>query len=110
MDRAPGAQVHELPFADGADADGDPRTRRVGLEAPLVRAEPAVDEAGDGDPRRRGRRLLETSAVAKPRQHDRGWNERDPAEHHRRAGAWPPPEPGTDPDAIRLYRGSGAAP
>src|SRR5207302_10609781 len=64
-----------------------------GLEAALVRAEPAVDEAGDGDPRRRRRRLLGPPAAAKPRKHDRGRDERDPAEHHRRARARPSPEP-----------------
>src|SRR5213078_4228140 len=44
-------------------------------------------EARDGDPERRGRRLLGLPAAAQPRQHDRGRNLRDPPQHHRRARA-----------------------
>src|SRR5207247_3412590 len=43
-----------------------------------------------GDPRRRGRRLLALPAAALARQHDRGGDERDPPQHHRRARARPP--------------------
>ena len=39
---------------------------------------------------RRGRRLLELPAAALARQHDRGRDARDPAQHHRRARARPP--------------------
>ena len=37
----------------------------------------------------RGRRVLAPPAAAQPRQHDRGGNLRDPAQHHRRARARP---------------------
>src|SRR5205823_13999246 len=60
------------------------------LEAALVGAEPASDEAGDGDPRRRRRRLLGPSAATEPREHDRSGDDRYPAQHHRRARARPP--------------------
>src|SRR5207253_7330713 len=40
--------------------------------------------------RRRGRRLLAVPAAPLARQHDRGRDERDPAQHHRRACARPP--------------------
>ena len=58
VDRAPGAEDDELPVADDADEDRDPRPRGLRLQAALVGAEPAADQARDGDPRRRGRRLL----------------------------------------------------
>ena len=93
VDRAPGAEDDELPLADDADEDRDPRPRGLGLEAALVGAEPAADQARHGDPRGRGRRLLAPPAAAEPRQHDRGRDLRDPAKHHRRARARPPEEP-----------------
>src|SRR5206468_7411821 len=76
-----------------ADEDRHPRARGLGRQAALVRGEPARDEARDGDPRRGGRRLLETPAASEPREHDRGRDERDPAEHRRRARPRPPSEP-----------------
>src|SRR5439155_5925148 len=92
MDRAAGAEADEQPLADETDGDGRPRPGGVRLEAALVGAEPAADEARDGNPRRRGRRLLAPPAAALARQHDRGRHERDPPQHHLRARARPPEE------------------
>src|SRR5439155_8037344 len=77
-------------LADDLYPDRHPRSGGLRLEAALVGAEPAPDEAGAGDPRRRRRRLLGLPAATQPRKHDRGGDERDPAQHHRRARARPP--------------------
>src|SRR5437763_256671 len=85
VDRAAGPEADELPLADDADANGHPRSGGIRLEAALVGAKPAAHEACDGDPRGRRRRLLASPAAPQPRQHDRSGDERDPAQHHRRA-------------------------
>src|ERR1051326_8769739 len=90
MDRAAGAEADELPLADDADADRHTGAGRLRVEAALVGAEPAAGEARDGDPRRRGRRLLGLSTASQPGQHDRRGDKRDPAQHHRRARARSP--------------------
>src|SRR5439155_17493843 len=89
VDRTAGLEADELPLVDDVDPDRHPRAGRLRLKAALVRAEPAPDEAGAGNPRRRRRRLLGLPAATQPREHDRGGNERDPAQHHRRARARP---------------------
>src|SRR5262249_50631373 len=97
--RAAGPQVHELPVADDAREDGDPRPGGVGVEARLVGGEPTADEARARDPgveraadgRRRLRRGgLAVPAAALSRKHDRGRHERDPPQHRRRARARAP--------------------
>ena len=50
VDRAPGAQAHELPLADKARRDGHPRAGGLRLEAAVVGGEPAADEARSRDP------------------------------------------------------------
>src|SRR5262249_11335969 len=94
--------VHELPLADDAHEDRDPRTGGVRLEAGLVGEQPAPDEARARDPRvartadgRRWlrRRLLAVPAAPLARQHDRGRHERDPSQHRRRARARAPEGP-----------------
>ena len=88
VDRAAGAQVHELPLADDAAEDGHPRAGGIGVEARLVGGEPAPDEARAGDRRRpERRRVLDVPAAPLARQHDRGRHERDPPQHRRRARA-----------------------
>ena len=96
VDRAAGAQVHELPLADDAAEDRHPGPRGLGVEARLVGGEPAADEARARDPRlaraadrrrRLRRRLLAVPAAPLARQHDRGRHERDPPQHRRRARA-----------------------
>ena len=66
---------------------GVPGPERLHLEAPVVGAEPAPDEArARAAPagRARRRRLLALPAVAQPRQHDRGGHVRDSPRDHRR--------------------------
>src|SRR5438105_5620168 len=93
VDRAPGAQVHELPGADDADEDRHSGPRGLRRQAAVVRGEPARDEARAGDPRRGGRRLLAPPAASEPREHDRGRHQRDSSEHRGRARPRAPPEP-----------------
>ena len=45
VDRPAGGPLHELPLADDADEDRDPRARGLGREALVVGGEPAGDEA-----------------------------------------------------------------
>ena len=52
VDRAPGAQAHELPGADEARRDGHPRPGGLRLEAPVVGGEPAARQARARDPGR----------------------------------------------------------
>ena len=98
VDRPPGRPLHELPLADDADEDRDPRPGGLRRQALVVGGEPAGDEARARVARPRGadrreRRLLAAPAAPLPRQHDRGRHLRDPAQHHRRACARPPEEP-----------------
>ena len=97
VDRPPGRALHDLPLADDADQDRDPRPRGLGREALVVGGEPARDEARAGAARpggagRRRERLLAAPAAPLAREHDRGRHLRDPAQHHRRARARPSPE------------------
>ena len=96
VDRAAGAALHRLPVAVGADEDRHPRPRGVDPEAAVVGGGAAADEARAraARPRRPAarrqrslRRLLAAPAAPQPRQHDRGRDLRDPAQHHRRARA-----------------------
>ena len=90
--RAPGAEAHQLPLADEADPDRHPRPRGLRREAALVGAEPAADEARDGDPRGRGRRVLAPQQLRSRGNTIEAGTSRDPAQHHRRARARPPEE------------------
>src|SRR5581483_11828626 len=92
VDRAPGAEVDELPGAHPSDGDRCPGARGIRPEAALVGGQPAAGQAraraaragGAGDGRRR---LLAVAPAAQPGQHDRGRDLGDPAEHRRRARA-----------------------
>src|SRR5207245_2739715 len=79
----------------GLDTDHEARPagpRGLSAEAAVVADQPGADRAGDGHSRRRGAGLrlrLDLPLPARPRQLDRGWHDRDPEEHHRRARARP---------------------
>ena len=106
VDRAAGAQADELPLADDADGDGHPGPRGLGLEAALVGAEPAADEARDGDPRAaRTTATGATSSCAAAATRSRPGRARSSATSSPSACS----ASRGRADAVRLHRGAGAA-